>query len=482
MQLALDAAADGVLRIPAGTYLTGPLTVPDRLRLELLPGAILKSNSALLTGTQKLLNVAGESLHLVAYGGRIEIDRTGFASEHNHAVSIVGASGSVCIEGLEIDGSGGDGIYVKSPAADVVLRDVRAANNRRQGLSVVECRSLTDYRGQYSGTNGTAPACGVDIEPNGPSDVLGPIRFYGTVASGNDASGFLVFLYFWNATTNIADIEFNGCVSEGNGVNTSSSYNRMAGFEVRRVASTTPCGGSVRIVRCTSRNDGYAGMRVYNKDINGPLVEIVEPFVVGANQNNSTNSSEWAGIVAHSDGAFTTTPGRVRVQGATIAQGSGHMTHAMWVAGNGGGHDDVVISAREVIGSFPATSAISCSSDEKGVGVSYEARQFVTLSSATTTLTDGRFLGKTLTNEGAGAGRTVNLMAATANMGDRWEFTFQVRAAQSLTIAPDATSRIYPIAAAAGDAISSSTVGSSITLRAGGSGVWYVAAQTGAWA
>jgi hypothetical protein len=130
------------------------------------PGTIIETNATLLTGTLKLLNIAGSNVHIVGYGATVQMVKAGFSSQFNHGVSITGTAGSqIVIEGLSSNDSGGDGFYVDAANVDVTLYDCKANNNRRQGMSIIQCKSLTDYRGQYTNTTGTAPSAGIDIEP-----------------------------------------------------------------------------------------------------------------------------------------------------------------------------------------------------------------------------------------------------------------------------------------------------------------------------
>jgi hypothetical protein len=483
IQAAMNAAAGSQLYFekPTTKYLVGELTVPSNSMLVFDAGTILESNATLLPGTKKLLNIGGSNVQIHGYGATLQMVKAGFSSEYNHCVSIISATGTIIINGLACNDSGGDGFYVKSPSADVVFNDCRANNNRRQGLSIVECRSFTDHSGVYSGTTGTAPSCGVDIEPNGTADVLGPIRFYGTTASDNDASGFLVFLNNWLDVDNVADIAFVACVSDSNAQSTSASLNRMAGFEVRRISSSAPPRGRVTFTDCSSINDGYAGFRVTEKDVNGPQIELIRPLVYAANRNASSTSGEDAGISLYNNGVYTTTPGAVRVISPTVVQKtSGNMVYAVHVTSNGGGHRRCSIADPIASGTYSAASAIFIGADEQSVIVDYAYPTF-TAFSTNATLTDGRYLGQILTNASATATITFTLPTAnSARIG--WRFTIAVVANYTINISPQASDRIYPYGTGVGDAITSSVQGSRITLECVAANTWMVVSESGTWA
>ena len=70
------------------------------------------------------------------------------------------------IKGVSIEQSGGDGIYVDN-CERVLIQDVNSDGNSRQGLSIIGAKHLLVERSNFSNTNGTAPAAGIDIEPDG---------------------------------------------------------------------------------------------------------------------------------------------------------------------------------------------------------------------------------------------------------------------------------------------------------------------------
>lgn len=354
IQAALNNARGKSLTLAAGTYNVGPLYLPDGIRLRLAAGVRLRSDFRRLRGNHKLLNIGGSDISLDARGASIEIDSAGFRGEHNHGVSIISARGRVEVVGLSSNGSGGDGFYVKSPDADVVLLDCSARRNRRQGLSVIECRSFTDKGGYYANTSGAAPSCGVDIEPNGPDDRLGPIRFSRTVAEGNNGGGFLVFLYRWARTGNKADIVFDHCVSRGNSLSRDDKLRQLAGFEVRRIPQRHPCYGTISFIDCRSENDGHAGFRVYDKDVRGPLVEIIRPMVLAANRTGAQSAADAAGIAVYNDDIYTRTPGGVTIKAPVVVQGDGNMLDAIHVSSKSAPHRRLLIENVQAVGRFGA--------------------------------------------------------------------------------------------------------------------------------
>jgi alpha-glucosidase len=146
--------------------------------------------------------------------------------EWRHALS-VGGSRNVVVEGLTLEESGGDGIYIYSPvpettSRDIVVRDCVCDRNHRQGLSVISARNLLVENCVFKNTKGMPPEDGVDFEPN-------------------------------NARESFVNCVLRNCVSENNAGN---------GFEfalMKSRASTEPC--SIVVENCRSTGDGY-GMKI----------------------------------------------------------------------------------------------------------------------------------------------------------------------------------------------------------------------------
>ena len=60
----------------------------------------------------------------------------------------------------------GDGVCIGGKSYDVVITNIVSTGNRRQGLSITNCSNIKVYDSEFSYTSGTAPECGIDIEPD----------------------------------------------------------------------------------------------------------------------------------------------------------------------------------------------------------------------------------------------------------------------------------------------------------------------------
>ena len=99
------------------------------------------------------------------------------------------------------------------PSEDVFPSGVVCTGNRRQGLTIGYSRNVRVYGCEFNDTAGTAPQCGIDMEPDAPGDVHG-VHIENCPTSGNHGSGIQVF-------KRVHDVTIRGCTIErnrGNGV------------------------------------------------------------------------------------------------------------------------------------------------------------------------------------------------------------------------------------------------------------------------
>lgn len=205
-QDAIDAlpADGGTVEVPAGTYLIDPqqaVRLRSRMHLQLAPDATLIAKATAAGRSYVLWVPLVEDVEIS--GGRIVGERSrhlGSGGEWGHGIQIVGAS-RVTVRDMRIADCWGDGLYVgtrknaggaRTASNDVVIDGVVATGNRRQGLSIGGARNVWVRNSEFSNTAGTAPECGIDIEPDAP-DMATDVRIEHCRLHDNAAFGLQVF-------------------------------------------------------------------------------------------------------------------------------------------------------------------------------------------------------------------------------------------------------------------------------------------------
>lgn len=120
-------------------------------------------------------------------------------------------------------------------------------------------------------------------------------------------------------------------------------------------------------------------------------------------------------------------------------------------------------------------------SDDIVCTVSHTAFDAFTDGGALTTATlDDNHYNKTVTNAGAVATATFTL-PAVSGVPANTTITFEVHAAQSIVITPNASDKIFPVTVADAESLTSSTIGDTITLRRMDATGWHVDKMVGNW-
>ncbi|MFX4263295.1 right-handed parallel beta-helix repeat-containing protein [Pelotomaculum propionicicum] len=197
IQAALDTG--GNIWVPDGTYLINAqfgLSPCSGQEIHLSPNAFLKVISSEAESYQVFRLQDKEGIFIE--GGTILGDRhshTGSSGEWGMGVSISGCR-NITIKGMTIRDCWGDGIYISSSDINPYSQDIQIINcicegNRRQGLSVVACRGALIMDCVFSGTAGTDPQCGLDLEAN-QGHMVRDVLVIRCTAYGNSGSGFQV--------------------------------------------------------------------------------------------------------------------------------------------------------------------------------------------------------------------------------------------------------------------------------------------------
>jgi len=224
LQAAIDSGAKKVvIDRQEGDWIVEPIflrvsgqevVVADGVTVRAKKGSFKGRNDSLFKITRKDRGVTlrGEGNATLVMNKRDYQDPERYShSEWRHAVSVSGSGATV--RDLTILSSGGDGVYVRDNAEDVTLENLVCRDHHRQGISVISATRLRVRRCRFEDTAGTAPQCGVDIEPNNPSDRLEDILFEDCVFYRNASGGMTLHICGLKRPISIT---FRRCESRGN--------------------------------------------------------------------------------------------------------------------------------------------------------------------------------------------------------------------------------------------------------------------------
>jgi parallel beta-helix repeat protein len=176
IQKAIDAVAGtgGTVLVPPGTYLINALARNGRAGLALgsdmtllmAPGAVLKAIPNAAPDFSILLLSQVRNVNVL--GGTLEGERDAhLGREGEWGMGLqVSNSQAVVVEAVTARNCWGDGFYVANRNQGITFCRVAAERNRRQGMSIVGGEDIVVRQSTFKDTAGTAPECGIDVEPN----------------------------------------------------------------------------------------------------------------------------------------------------------------------------------------------------------------------------------------------------------------------------------------------------------------------------
>jgi polygalacturonase len=283
---ALPADGGGRIVVPAGRYVIDPLRsvrLRSQMRLVFLDGAVLvaKPNAAERAYVLTLHGVED----VAVIGGRIIGERAahrGTGGEWGHGVMIRGAQRvrisdmriSQCWgDGISIGGIGGKGGSGVVPSRDITISRVVCTGNRRQGLTIGRSRRVRVHDCEFSDTAGTAPASGIDVEPDA-GDRAEDVLIARCHVHGNQGPGIQLYKRVVQAVVRGCTIEDNGghgvlligarhCDLSGNRIR----GNGLAGVGLRPGTSDVAVSGNRFGGNCARARRKRPSLRCRNIDI-----------------------------------------------------------------------------------------------------------------------------------------------------------------------------------------------------------------------
>lgn len=208
----------GTVKFSKGIYLIDSLQsiqLRDNVTLKFEKGTILKS---IPNSSERFELVRIHDVKNVNIIGNVEVvgernEHEGVTGEWGFGISIRG-SNDVYIENVNVRDFWGDGIYIGSTEKqnynkNVVIKNARLHNNRRQGISIISAKDLKIINPVITNTNGTAPQSGIDIEPNHELEYLENIEIINMITENNKGYGLQIYLKNLRDSKNPISINVN---------------------------------------------------------------------------------------------------------------------------------------------------------------------------------------------------------------------------------------------------------------------------------
>lgn len=283
---------------------------PFTLRIK-RTGITLKSNQVLYfdKGSELLLepnnlpeyhviNIKDVS-NVKIYDLNIQGDRdthNGKGGEWGMGVSILGSK-NVYLYNPVINNCWGDGIYIGESQQlnycdGVYISGASCDRNRRNGVSIISGKNISIKNSTFSKSDGTAPMCGIAIEPNNSGNVLENIVLDNIKTVMNPNSGISITLDKWGVnskTSNFRNVQGNISVKILNPNDAGGKYSLFlmtnSGGNKNAGRGTPSMGGTISVIN-PSWNPNISLLNVDNYANYGPKVDIQMPAL-----NKKANTS-----------------------------------------------------------------------------------------------------------------------------------------------------------------------------------------------
>ncbi len=287
LQSAIDSGAKEVIvRKMPGPWIVDQIQLADNQELFFEPGVVVQAKRGAFRGRSDSLLTAWNrtNVTLTGYGATLRMHRDDYdgpdyeKAEWRHVLSLRGCT-NVIVQGLTLMESGGDGIYLgagrhRQTNRNVVIRDVVCDRNFRQGISVITAEDLLIENCVLKNTAGTAPAAGIDFEPNHAWERLVNCVMRNCVIEDNQGLGIHLYLRPLNGSSEPVSIRIENCATRGSNA-TSASIITSCGPE-------GPVQGLIELVNCRLQDHGRAGIRIGSKPPSGLKLRFVDCVVADA--------------------------------------------------------------------------------------------------------------------------------------------------------------------------------------------------------
>lgn len=454
-------------------YLTGQLFIPSNTTIIFEPNTSVKAIDTLiqtLPAESLFTLIDVENIIIEGNNSTLFMDKSKYFSEHTHCLKL----NSVCnvtVNNMNFNTAGGDGIFVgntggqlRTSSERVKLYNCVCDGNRRQGLSICSASDFVAYNCEFNNTIGTAPECGVDIEPNSNIDRLNNIRFVKCKASGNANRGFMVALIDHTNVAESTDIIFEDCCTTSN----------IGGYFVNNFLRGTR--GEIKFINCKAEFEKLYGF--YESLCNGKTLykDCLAYNCNTSNYVNQGNNAYGSSYHIYADDIGSMKGGNVIFDNCTSLD---DREPKLIRYGFTIGSVNNVIPTNIKMLNCKVDGAVT---DNYGIsplatGIQIENINPPVKSFTTTGAIATNYIGHIINNAGATVPRTLTLPIAK----DGYRYDIYIEKAFGLTIVPATGGQILALTSAINKSINSVNVGSSIALKGRSDGNWDVIKIVGTW-
>lgn len=293
LQKAINSKAKRIVVPYMGSpWIIRPVKLRADLELVFEPGVLVLAKRGEFKGRGDSLFTADrvENVTIRGYGATLRMWKKDYQTsayakaEWRMGLRIVGCK-NVLIEGLRIESSGGDGIYIGPSGEKLFCEDVEVRNcvcddNHRQGMSVISAENLLVENCVFSRTKGTPPEAGIDLEPDDPRERLVNCVIRNSVFENNAGHAILVYPKQLNRQSESVSIRFENCVSRmGKPGMLPDDFKELdlGGWSGMAVGASRDDGpaGLIEFLNCTAENTGRQGASIFDKSAIGVKVRFV---------------------------------------------------------------------------------------------------------------------------------------------------------------------------------------------------------------
>lgn len=204
LQAAINTGQNVYVPSMASNWNVRPITLThsnQEIRFE--DGVVVAAKAGAFTDVDDALftSVGTSNVKLSGYGATFRMRKSDYQGpsytpgEWRHGVNLLDVS-DFQIEGLRIEDTGGDGIYVGTNSQtgysqNVTIKDIVLNNNHRQGISVISVENMIVDNAVISNTSGTAPEAGIDFEVNYETQRIVNVAVRNSIIDANNSHGIL---------------------------------------------------------------------------------------------------------------------------------------------------------------------------------------------------------------------------------------------------------------------------------------------------